>query len=175
MKNVIASSALIFLFAVASYSQAPCTRHVETAGGFSYCPPAGWTQRDSQTSPYKSFFTPPNSSFKANFNVRDEKTTASHEVYMAAALQLLLDGNEAKGAEARKVIGWSKFRTNSNLTGSRMVYEMIYQGYAMRTIQVILDLPGRKLLITGTALVENKNTTDAIFDEAAKTIALNAP
>ena len=172
MKNAITSATLMLLFAAASFGQGTCTRHSEAAGGFSFCPPTGWTARDSQSGPYKSFFTPADSSVKANFNVKDEKTTVSHEVYMSAALQILLAGNDARGAEARKVIGWTKFRTDSNLTGSRMVYETIYQGMLIRTIQIILDLPGRKLLITGTALVTNKETTDPIFDAIGKTVAL---
>jgi hypothetical protein len=91
---------------------------------------------------------------------------------MVAALRGLLAGNEERGAEARKLIGWTKFTTDSNLTGSRTVYETIYKGMTIRTIQIILDAPGKKLLLTGTALVENKDKSDKILDAVARSIAI---
>jgi hypothetical protein len=173
MKKVIMSAAFILLLVVAWFAQETCTRHHEAAGGFSYCPPPGWSVRDSSTGPHKSFFTPSTSSFRANFNVKTETTSLGHDAYMSAALQTLLGGNESRGAEARKIIGWTKFRTDSNITGSRMEYETLYKGSLIRTIQIILDLPGKKLLITGTTFVADKDVTDKIFDGVARTLVLS--
>ena len=91
-----------------------------------------------------------------------------------AALRILLDGNEGRGDEVRKIIGWTEFKTASGLSGSRMVYEFVYKGISIRTIQIILDLPGKKLLITGTARVADKATTDQIFDAVATTAMLGS-
>jgi len=165
----------IFLFAVlfsslAVSAAAQCRRHVETAGGFSYCAPAGWVMKDPVSGPYKSFFTPDGALVVANFNVKEEATTLSNDEYMAAALRYMLDKNEERGAEARKVIGWTKFTTDSQISGSRMVYETSYNGYSLRTVQFILDFPKRKVLLTGTTLAANKDSTDKIFDAVARTL-----
>ena len=93
---------------------------------------------------------------------------------MVASLRILLNGNEVRGEDVRKIIGWTEFKTASNISGSRMVYEFVYKGISMRTIQIVLDLPGKKLLITGTAQVADKATTDKIFDAVAVTAMLGS-
>jgi hypothetical protein len=173
MKHLIIFSIILLLFTLPAAAQTTCTRHTEPAGRFSYCPPAGWAPKDSASGgPYKTFTTPQGTTITANFNVKDEATTISNAEYMALALKLLLSGNEARGVDARKIIGWTDFTTDTNIKGSRMVYEMLYKGMQMRTVQYVLDLPGKKLLLTGTTLEQNKDTTDKIFDALAKTIKL---
>lgn len=174
MKKIFASAVLALFFSISAFAQATCTRHVEAAGRFSYCPPAGWVVRDPASgTPYKSFFTPDNATVRANFNVRDEATKMTNDEYMASALKYMLQDNEARGIEMRKVIGWTPFTTASKISGSRMVYETNYKGLNLRTVQFIFDFPGRKVLLTGTSLVMNKGTTDPIFDAVAKTLKLN--
>lgn len=171
MKKIIAVSSFVLFFAITGLAQTPCKRHTEAAGRFSFCPPEEWTSKDSTSgSPYKVWLTPEISAIRANMNVKDEATTMSHSEYMAAALKFLLADNASRGEEATKVIGWTEFATSSNLRGSRMVYERLYKGLHMRTIQYIFDLPGKKLLFTGTALASSKETTDPIFDAAVKTL-----
>lgn len=173
MNKAIIAAALSLLFVFASFAQSPCTRHYERAGGFSYCPPAGWSPKDSPNSPYKTFVAP-RDSLLANFNVKTEASSLSHAEYMVASLRILLDGNEVRGEDVRKIIGWTEFKTASGISGSRMVYEFVYKGISIRTIQVVLDLPGKKLLITGTAQVTDKATTDKIFDAVAATAMLGS-
>lgn len=173
MKNVILFTGLIVLFAASAFAQAPCTRHVETAGKFSYCPPAGWIAKDPSNGTYKIYATLPGATPLANLNLKDEVTSISNSEYMAAALKLMLADNPAKGAEATKLIGWTDFATTSNVRGSRLVYETHYKGNQLRTIQYVFDAPGRKLILTGTALEGSKDITDKIFDTVAKTFRLN--
>jgi hypothetical protein len=146
---------------------------VEAAGKFSYCPPEGWAAKDPPTGTYKLFSTLPAATTRGNLNFKDEATTFSNVEYMAAALKLMLADNPGKGAEATKLVGWTDFVTTSNLRGSRLVYETLRQGTPIRTIQYVLDLPGKKLILTGTALEASKDTTDKIFDTVAKTVKLN--
>src|SRR5687767_12024700 len=111
MKRIIILTAVVLVSAFAVSGQTTCTRHIEASGGFSYCPPPGWSPRDSPSSPYKSFFAPASGTLKANMNVRTEATSITHDAYMGAALRHLLEGNEARGPEARKIVGWTKFTT----------------------------------------------------------------
>lgn len=171
MKQILASAALLLYFAVTGLSQGTCTRHTETTGGFSYCPPAGWVTKISKAdTPYTIFLTPEGAAVRANMNVKDEVTSLTHNEYMAAALKILLADNPSKGAEATKVIGWTDFTTDSRIPSSRMVYERLYNGVLLRTVQYVFELPGRKLILTGTGLESTKNTNDPIFDAVAKSM-----
>jgi hypothetical protein len=175
MQKIILIAAFTLLFSAVVSAQGNCGRHNEAAGGFSYCPPGGWVARDSPSeAPYKSFFAPNTSGLNANLNMKTEASAMNHDAYVAASVQYLMSGNEERGSEARKLIGWTKFATATNLSGSRMVYETSYKGAGIRVIQYIIDLPGKKLVFTGTSLVSSKNTTDKIFDEVAKSISLVA-
>lgn len=174
MKNILISIAFVVLFATSALAQTTCTRHNEPTGRFSYCPPAGWVAKDSASGgPYKTFTTPPGSKMLANMNVKEEVTTASNNEYMAAALKIMLAGNPDKGAEATKVVGWTDFTTTSNIRGSKMIYETFYKGMQLRTVQYVFDLPGKKLLLTGTSLESDKDVTEWLFEAAAKSLKKN--
>lgn len=175
MKNIIISVAFVFIFAASSaLAQTACTRHNEPAGKFSYCPPSGWVAKTSTSGgPYKTFTTQPGSKLIANMNVKEEKSTVSNSVYMAAALKLMLAGNSAKVSEAVKVVGWTDFVTTSNIRGSKMIYETSYQGIQLRTVQYVLDLPGKKLLFTGTSRESDKDVTESLFEAAVKSLKRN--
>lgn len=174
MKILFCSVIFLIGSTLSALAQPPCSRHYEPEGRFSYCAPKGWVSKDPVSGKYKTFTTPLGGTVIANFNVKDEVTALSNDAYMAAALRLLLDGNEARGTEARKVIGWTKFVTDSKIKGSRMIYEMTYKGMQMRMLQYVLDLPGRKLLITGTAIEKDKNFTDELFESVAKSVKIGA-
>jgi len=163
----------MLLFAISAIAQSTCTRHVESAGRFSYCPPAGWAVKDSASGgPYKSFFTPDGAAVRANMNVKESATTLALNDFMASELMILLADNETAGGDTRKIIGWTQFTTDSNIKGSRVVYETTYKGVLLRMVQYVLDFPGKKLVITGTALMSNKDTIAKVFDAVAKTVKL---
>lgn len=170
MKIITLVALLILLSALSTFAQTNCTRHIEPAGRFSYCPPEGWTSEVSPSSPYKTFFAPQDGT---NINVKEERTTVSNSEYMAAALKLLLADNESLGPEATKVIGWTDFTTTSNIRGSRMVYEKSYKGIQLRIIQFVFDLPGKKLLFTATGREASKSLNDKIFDDVARSLKLS--
>ena len=153
MKKTLLSVAIILYVAAAGLAQGTCTRHVEASGGFSYCPPAGWVAKDSASGgPYKTFTAPPGSAMVGNMNVKEEATTVSHNDYLAAALKLLLADNPPTGTATKKIVGWTNFETASKTRGSRLTLEVTYGGRLLRTTQYIFDLPGKKLIFTGTAL-----------------------
>jgi hypothetical protein len=175
MKNIVIAVTFVVLFAASSVlAQTACTRHYEPAGRFSYCPPSDWVAKTSSSGgPYKTFTTQPGSQLIANMNVKEEKTRVSNSEYMAAALKLMLAGNSAKGSEAVKVVGWTDFVTTSNIRGSKVIYESFYQGIQLRIVQYVLDLPGKKLLFTGTSRESDKDVTEWLFDAAAMSLKMN--
>jgi len=173
MKKLFTVLVVLVLSAIVSVAQTTCARHTEPLGRFSYCPPADWTLREPRSGPYKSFFAPDGGAVRGNFNLKTETVVISHEAYMVAALRILLRDNEEKGDGATKLITWTEFNTDSKLTGSRLVYETLYDGTLLRTIQYILDLPGKKLILTGTSLARDKETTDKIFAGVAQSIRSN--
>lgn len=172
MKNLILFFCFIFLIASPATAQETCTRHTEPAGKFSYCPPAGWVSKDSDRK-YNTFLAPAaENSFRSNLNFTDEATTISNSEFAAAGIKLILSGTMSEDLKAVKVVGWTDFVSTSNIKGSRVVYESFYKGHQVRTIQYILDLPGKKLTFTGTAADASKDATDKIFDAVAKTIKI---
>ncbi len=172
MRKILISVAIVLFAAGSGLAQGTCARHTEAAGGFSYCPPAGWISKDSSSGGYKTFLTPTGSAAPANMNVKEEASSLSHNDYVAAALKLILEGNPDKGAEMMKIVGWSDFTTASNWRGSRLIYERLYKGTPLRTVQYVFDAPGKKLIFTGTAREADKEATDTLFDAAMKTLRL---
>lgn len=172
MKKLAITAFLILLSAAISFGQGMCTRHHEALGNFSYCPPSGWSPRDPKSGSYKSFVTADGSPVRGNFNLTTEATAVDHDAYMGAALRLLLAENEKKGLGATKLVGWTEFSTDSKIQGSRPVYETLRDGALLRTVQFVLDFPGKKLILTCTSLAADKDAADKIFDGVAKTIRL---
>jgi len=173
MRKTILFVAFILYVATPALAQGTCTRHVEASGGFSYCPPPGWVAKDSASGgPYKTFSTPPGSAVVGNMNVKEEATTSSHNDYLVAALKLLLADNPPTGTASRKIVGWTNFETASKLRGSRLTVEVAHSGRLLRLTQYVFDLPGKKLIITGTALDADKEAAARIFDEVMTSLRL---
>jgi len=112
--------------------------------------------------------------FGANLNVKDGMTNASNDEVVVAALIALFAENEKPGPEAKKIslVGLTKVSTISGLKGSRIVLQTEYKGWLIRTIQFLIDLPDRKLILTGTSLVSDKSTIDPLFDGVARSVKL---
>ena len=173
MKKTLIFAAFILYVSGPALAQGTCSRHVEASGGFSYCPPPGWVAKDSVSGgPYKTFSAPPGSGIAANMNVKEEATTSSHNDYLAAALKLLLADNQLTGTASRKIVGWTNFETASKTRGSRLIYEVTHTGRLLRSTQYVFDLPGKKLIITGTSLDADKEAALRIFDEVMTSLRL---
>jgi len=170
MKTIFTAVAICLFLAHSGYAQEPCTRHTEAAGRFSYCPPTGWGSKDSTSSPYKTFLSASGATPRANTNVREEATTLSHNDYVAAALKYLFAGQGTGNVQSVKVVGWTDFTTDSKLRGTRLVYETVYSGGLLHTVQYMFDRPGKKLIVTGTAGATDKAAADVIFDNMLKTL-----
>ena len=166
MKNLLLATCLILVSTL--WGAAQCTRHVEKTGGFSYCAPDAWTPKDPRSGTYKTFMAPQGDPSRANLNWKDEVTSASHAEYLVSALKFLLAKNDP--AQQVMITEWEDFTTDARMKGTRMAYVVNYKGMTLRVVQYIFDRPGKKLLLTGTALDSYKTETDKLFDATARSI-----
>jgi hypothetical protein len=163
------------IFAVAQGVAAQnCIRHVEMQGGFSVCIPDSWTVRDAQNEKFKQIFGQATDGFTPNINFREETTTTPLSSYVAAGIRNILASTEKLGATSIEPLGQSDFTTDSGLRGIRAVFQTLFKGHLVRTIQYYFDGGnGRKLIITSTSLDKNKEVFDRVFDRNAKSFRLN--
>lgn len=163
----------VTLIAARGLAAQNCTRHVEPQGGFSICIPDGWTAQDSQNEKFKMLFGPRVDGFTPNTNFRDEVSTAPLSTYVAAGIKNILASTEKLGATSIELLGQSDFTTDSGMRGTRAVFQTLFKGAVIRTIQYYFDAGnGRKLIVTGTSLDKNKEVFDRFFDRNTKTFRL---
>lgn len=152
------------------FAQPNCNRH----GGFSICIPDGWTSKDRENEKYKYLFGQPTDSFAPNLNFKEEMSTLALSDYVAAGIRNILANKEKIGATSVEPLGQSDFTADSGMPGIRAVFQTLYKGYLVRTIQYYFDAGNsRKLIVTGTSLDKNKEVFDRVFDRAAKSFRLN--
>ncbi len=174
MKKMITILGFLFLLNLPLFAQEPCKRHIETAGKFSYCPPAGGVTQDSSGKFNELLGKPPEAAFIWHLNFGDEVTTISNSEFLAAGIKLIFSGEVDKNVKDTKLIYWKDFTTSTNIGGSKLIFEsvLVKNGSSLITIQYVFDLPGRKLVMTATTTAANKESADKLFDAVAKSIQI---
>lgn len=177
---VVAAVILAFSFHCAAQehtresSRENCERHSEPEGGFSFCVPEGWSVVEREGNKYKMVFAPRAANFTPNINVKDEESTYQLNDYVAASIRTILDNREKIGATSIKPAGQTAFITNSRLRGIRVAFLTEYRGLLVRTLQYYFDAGNNhKILVTGTALEETKETYDKVFDAALRSFQID--
>lgn len=178
MKSFLIVAAAILVFSLncpaQEHSRETCERHLEPEGGFSFCVPEGWTIQEREGNKYKMVFAPRATNFTPNINVKDETSTYQLDDYVTASIQTILNNREKIGATSIKPVGQTAFITNSRLRGIRVAFLTEYRGLMVRTLQYYFDVGNNhKILVTGTALEETKDTYDRVFDSVLKTFQLD--
>src|SRR5437667_12582996 len=87
-------------------------RHTESAGGFSYCPPKGWTMKEVPGLKYQIAFAKASGGFTPNINVVDEVFSGALKDYVNGNIQAL-----TKQFKEFKNLGQSDFKTDSGAKG----------------------------------------------------------
>lgn len=173
MRRVFLSSALVVVLALSGFAQQPCKRHVEPAGGFSFCPPEGWTATERPDLKYKAWRPPPTKPFTPNINIKDDKNPAALADYVASGLKYALANKDKIGADSIEVLEQSEFVTASGLAGIRVAVRTRYKGLVVRQIQYYFSgKKDQKLFATGSALEADRQALDPVFDRALKTFRL---
>ncbi|MGA9997749.1 MAG: hypothetical protein WBP93_20205 [Pyrinomonadaceae bacterium] len=178
MKSFLIAVAAILLFSfncpAQEHAREDCNRHAEPLGGFSFCVPEGWSVEEREGNKYKMVFAPRATTFTPNINVKDETSSYSLNDYVAASIKTILDKREEIGATSIKPAGQIEFVTNSRLKGIRVAFLTEYRGLMVRTLQYYFDAGNNhKILATGTALEETKETYDKVFDTALRSFQID--
>lgn len=168
------AAAFVFLLALTGQAQDSCQRHVEPAGGFSICAPAGWETREKEGLKFKLLFGTPGQYFTPNINFKDDKDSRLINDYATAGVDYILKNYEQVGASSVKLVTQEPFTTASGASGIRVALRAEYKGLLIRTLQYYFNGKGddQKILVTGTALEVDQVTLDPIFDRAAKSFRL---
>jgi hypothetical protein len=174
MKRVSLALLFVLLLALNALAQTPCQRHAEALGGFSFCPPAGWTAVEKEEQKYKIHFGPRAAVFTPNINVKDEATTYTLAAYAEASVKAIEGNYQTIGATSVKRVEQANFLTNAGMPGIRVAFLTEYKGILIRTVQYYFNgRPGQKLIVTCTSLEEDKAKLDPLFDSAMKTFRLD--
>jgi hypothetical protein len=173
MKRLIIAILFVFALVQVGAAQVACQRHVEPLGNFSFCPPGGWTVTEKEGSKFKIIHGPRGQVFTANINVRDEANGAPLTDYVAASVKEILGNYATIGATSVKLLEQVNFVTTKRTAAIRVAFRTEYKGLLIRTLQYYFNgKDGQKLVVTCTALEEDKATLDPLFDRALRTFQL---
>ena len=144
-------------------------RHRETAGGFSFCPPQGWTLKSFPGMKYSIAAGSPSNGFAPNINVVDEAAEMSLAAYVDANKKML-----SKAFKSYKEVGKSEFKTNSGLKGTRLIIENDQGGTMLRqTFNFFSGTGDKKFVVTCSALASGGEKLDEVFEASLKTFVLD--
>jgi len=165
---------MLLAFAALGAAAQDCRRHVEPAGPFSFCFPEGWTAEIRENQKFKFLFAPRSQTFTANINIKDEATTTILRAYAGNAIRLIVSSPTRVGVTWTKLVSWGDFVTDSQLKGERAAFETEYKGLLLRTVQYYFeDGPDRKIIVTGTCLLSEKDHYDPVFERVVKSFRLD--
>ncbi len=172
MKKALIAAALLLAFAATGAAQGTCLRYLESGAGFSFCPPDGWSIKESEGEKYKLFFGTAANNFAPNLNIKEQTSEASLAEYEALARKLILakENVEKLGATSTEAVGQSDFLTDSGLRGIKVIFKTEYKGLLIQSTQYYFELKGgRKIIVTFTCLVGDKDFLDPILDRSLTT------
>lgn len=168
MNNILMLFLLVVSSAVAAIAQPACERHAEPAGGFSYCPPEGWTSTLDNRKMFQKFSA--QRPMIGNFNVRTEASTATLAAYADAGVKDLT--TPRPGGPVYSLAGRGSVITESKMRGVRAVFHYTLQGVPIQVISYMFNgKPGTKLVIVCTAL-QNDTAVPKLCDDMIKTFRL---
>jgi hypothetical protein len=138
-------------------------RHFEKEGGFSFCPPKGWSIQAVPNAKYK-YAVLIADGFTPFFNATDEQFAGSLDDYVAANLHSL--HNIYPDC---KELSQAPFATTSGLVGTMRVVLATQHGKPLRQSWFFIDGGnGSKYFLKGAALAADGERRDAGFLAAAK-------
>src|SRR5436190_2192033 len=158
--------------ALSALAQETCTRHMEAAGGFSYCLPAGWTVQEYPGQKFKVVTGPTSEVFTANINVQANNNTAELRSYADAGIKAYLANGGSLGKNNLSLAGRSEFITDSGEKADKAVFRVEHKGMMVLVLQYVVDTGKGKLHFTGTTLESEKGVNEKLFDAAMKTFKI---
>jgi hypothetical protein len=174
MQKTVGGLVLVLAIALPCAAQAPCKRNLES--GFSYCPPDGWTIKQSLDEKFKMFLGPSSMTLTPNINARDEDNAVPLADHVATSIKYILTNFQTAGVTAVKLLDQSEFVTTSGQRGIKVVFhvENTAKALIVRTFQYYFSgRESQKLVVTGSVLEIERNAFEPIFDRAMKTFQID--
>jgi hypothetical protein len=169
--------ALILFFAVPArcVAQAVGARLIESEGGFSFCPPAGWTAKQLPGMKYRIAYGSPVDGFAPNVNAVDEQFVGTLEAYVDNSIKALPSLYERAGMKNFRNLSKSEFTTVDNERGFKVVIESEMNGRAVRqTFCVFAGKGDTKLLLTYSVPARGGELFDRLVEESARTFKIES-
>ena len=144
-------------------------RHHETAGGFSFCPPQGWTIQAFPGLKYSIASGPAANGFAPNVNVVDESADMSLPEYVDTSKRML-----SKAFKGYKELGSREFKTTSGAKSTRLIIQSNQNGTQLRqTFYFFAGKGDKKFVVTCSALASGGEKFDEVFETTLKTFVLD--
>jgi len=175
MKRTLSAAVVILTFAIIGAAQVNCARHVEPAGGLSYCPPAGWIEEKKAEEKYSRFFGPEQEGVTANLNIKDENNAAPLTDYVAGSIKriLLPASAEKMGATSVKLVNQSEFITTSSLRGFKVEFRTEWKSWVISTVQYYFEAAlDKKFVVTLTSVDAQRAKLGPVSDDSVRTFRL---
>lgn len=170
MKSLLVIIAL-FLAAPASVGE----RHQEQAGGFSFCPPAGWEAREVPGQKYKVHVGPASGGLSPNVIVKDVPFEGTLEQFVSRNMLMFTKLSEEGKVKGYRALPGSELKTASGAWALRSAIEIEINGRPLRQTFYSFDAAGRKIYLCFTAPAAGADEYDKTFDESAETFRLEGP
>jgi hypothetical protein len=144
-------------------------RHKETAGGFSFCPPEGWTIQSFPGMKYSIAAGPAANGFAPNINVVDETADVSLPAYVDASKKML-----SKAFKDYKELGKREFKTTAGLKGTSLIIQSNQNGTQLRQAFYFFAGTGdKKFVVTCSSLASGGEKIGEVFEASLKTFVLD--
>jgi hypothetical protein len=176
MKRVLLAILLTLVFPLASFAQETCKRHSEPQGGFSFCPPEGWSINEDPNRKFKGMVAPRIDNFTPNLNVTElENVPMSLKDLVAAVIDLYSKETEKMETSHVGPFNQSEFTTLSKQPGMKMSFQSEKDGLRIRTTHYFFMGKGNsKIMVLFMALERDAEALDPIFDRSMKTWQMDA-
>ena len=143
-------------------------RVLDHNGDFSICPPLNWNVIDFPGLKYKAIIGPASGGFAANIVFVNETYTGNLKDYVSANLTQLKTFFQEYKLSSR-----SAFKTNSGITGERVIYNFSQQGFNIKATAYFLPAgKGKYFVITCGSLDSDSDQLLSTFDESIKSFEL---
>jgi hypothetical protein len=176
MKKILLAILLALALPLVSMAQEICKRHAEPKGGFSFCPPEGWTIKEDSNLAYKILLGPREADFTPNVTVSELANFPLSVKEMVAIFAKQPPEEMAKrtGASQAGPLNQSDFITTSKERGIKLVVPLVNNGLHIRSTMYFFAGKGdNKLLVNFTALETQAQVLDSVFDRSMKSWQLD--
>jgi hypothetical protein len=147
-------------------------RYVESAGGFSFIIPAGWTISGVlMNAQYRVVFGVRSNYYTPTISANDEAFKGNLKDYVARAQRSLPASSKPLGYNSVKLLRQAEFATDEGPVGIKMTHAMSAGGRDFIFSRYVFDgRRGRKLTFTCAALADEVEKIEPLCDSSMKSL-----